>query len=305
MAASSPQGNAPWVRRYRPWLVAALIGGAAVVGWKVTRPKPAPPPKAPLTQQVTALGRLTPEGGLVTLSVPAGTAGGNEVVERWFVDEGASIRKGQTLARLSSYGQLRAALTQAESTLESTRALLPFLEISKNRGQVLYRDGAISEEELAKTSASIITKRADIEGAQAEVQKARKQLLAAEVRSPLDGNLIRIYSWPGMKETSEGLALIGRTDRMQVWAQVFQSDVPRLRIGQGASVKPESGGFTGTLRANLASIIGVVSARDLFATNANNDVNARVVLVKLNLDPADRERVARLSGLNVTVRFDP
>lgn len=305
MAASSPQGLQPWVRRNRRWLVAALIGGAAVVGWTVTRPKPAPPPKAPLTQQVTALGRLTPEGSLVKLSVPAGTVGGNEVVERWFVREGDPIRKGQVLARLSSYGQLKASLTQAESNLESTQALLPFLEISKKRGQVLYRDGAISEEEFAKTGATIITKRADIDGAQAEVARARKQLQAAEIRSPLDGNLIRIYSWPGMKETDQGLALIGRTNRMQVWAQVFQSDIPSLRIGQGATIKPESGGFTGALRANLASIIGVVSARDLFATNANNDVNARVVLVKLDLAPADRERVARLSGLNVTVRFDP
>jgi HlyD family secretion protein len=293
------------VQRYRPWLLAALIGGAAVVGWKLTRPKPAPPPKAPLLQQVTALGRLTPDGGLVTLSVPAGTVGGNEVVERWFAQEGDPIRKGQVLARMSSFGQLRATLDQAESSLVSTKALLPFLEVSKNRGQVLYRDGAISEEELAKTSASIITKRADIDGAQAEVLRARKQLQAAEIRSPLDGNLIRIYSWPGMKETSDGLALIGRTERMQVWAQVFQSDIPKLRIGQGATVLPESGGFTGPLRANLASIIGLVSARDLFATNANNDVNARVVLVKLNVEPADRERVVRLSGLNVTVRFDP
>jgi HlyD family secretion protein len=258
-----------------------------------------------LVQQVTALGRLTPQGGLVTLAVPAGTAGGNEVVERWFVEEGAEIRKDEVLARLSSYGQLSASLSQAQSNLASTKALLPFLEISKNRGQLLYRDGAISEEELAKTSASIITKRADISAAEAEVLRASKQLHAAEIRSPLDGNLIRIYSWPGMKETDQGLALVGRTGDMQVWAQVFQSDVPRLRIGQIARVTPESGGFSGSLRASLASIIGVVSARDLFATNANNDVNARVVLVKLNLDPADRERVSRLSGLNVTVRFDP
>jgi HlyD family secretion protein len=136
------------------------------------------------------------------------------------------------------------------------------------------------------------------------VDKAKRELASAEVRSPLDGNLIRIYSWPGMKETDQGLALIGRTDRMQVWAQVFQTDVNRLRIGQGATVTPESGGFSGTMRAELASIIGVVSARDLFATNANNDVNARVVLVKLNLAPDDRDRVKRLSGLNVTVRFD-
>ncbi|MCP9792985.1 DevB secretion protein [Vulcanococcus limneticus] len=305
MAATSPHRGVPRLQRYRPWLIGALLGGMAVLGWTLSRPKPAPSPKAPLVQQVTALGRLTPEGGLVKLAVPAGTSGGSEVVDRWFVGEGAPISKGQLLARLSSYGQLKAMLDQAESNLASTRALLPFLEISKSRGSELYAAGAISEEELAKASASIITKRADIVGARAAVVKARQQLNAAEIRSPLDGNLIRIYSWPGMKETDQGLALIGRTDRMQVWAQVFQSDVPKLRLGQGATVQPESGGFTGSLRADLESIIGVVSDRDLFATNANNDVNARVVLVKLNLAPADRQRVARLSSLNVTVRFDP
>ena len=305
MAASSPQRGFPWLQRSRPWLIGALIGGAALLGWKLTRPKPEPPPKAPLVQQVTALGRLTPEGDLVSLSVPAGTSGGNEVVERWFVREGDPISKGQLLARLSSYGQLRAALDQAEASLSSTRALLPFLTISQSKGKELYADGAISEEELGKANAGVIRQNAEIRGGSASVDKARRELAAAEVRSPLDGNLIRIYSWPGMKETDQGLALIGRTDRMQVWAQVFQTDVNRLRIGQSATVTPESGGFSGTLRAELASIIGVVSARDLFATNANNDVNARVVLVKLNLAPDDRERVRRLSGLNVTVRFDP
>jgi HlyD family secretion protein len=125
------------------------------------------------------------------------------------------------------------------------------------------------------------------------------------VRSPLDGTLIRIYSWPGMKETSDGLALIGRTDRMQVWAQVFQSDLPRLRIGQEATVRAESGGFQGSLRAQLKAIVGNVSQRDLFSTNGNNDVNARVVLVKLDIAPSERERVRQLSNLNVTVRFDP
>lgn len=305
MASVSPATIAKVARRHKKWLLAALVGGGLIVGWRLSQPKPIPKATAPVRQEVTALGRLTPEGGLVGLSVPAGTVGGSEVVERWFVKEGDSITKGQTLARLSSFSQLNATLIQAESALTSTKALLPFLEISKRRGEILYRDGAISEEELAKTTASILTKRADITGAEAEVMRAKKQLLAAEIQAPLDGTLIKIYSWPGMKETSDGLALIGRTGQMQVWAQVFQSDVPKLRQGQGATVKPETGSFTGTMRATLDSVVGLVSARDLFATNANNDVNARVVLVKLNLEPADRTRVERLSGLNVTVRFDP
>ena len=58
-----------------------------------------------------------------------------------------------------------------------------------------------------------------------------------------------------------------------------------------------------SINASLASIISQVSERDLFAITGNNDVNARVVLVKLDLDPADRRRVERLSGLNVIVRF--
>ena len=305
MASVSPATIAKVARRHKKWLLAALVGVGVIVGWRLSQPKPIPKATAPVRQEVTALGRLTPEGGLVGLSVPAGTVGGSEVVERWFVKEGDSVTKGQTLARLSSFSQLNATLIQAESALTSTKALLPFLEISKKRGEILYRDGAISEEELAKTTASILTKRADITGAEAEVMRAKKQLLAAEIQAPLDGTLIKIYSWPGMKETSDGLALIGRTGQMQVWAQVFQSDVPKLRPGQGATVKPETGSFTGTMRATLDSVVGLVSARDLFATNANNDVNARVVLVKLNLEPADRTRVERLSGLNVTVRFDP
>jgi HlyD family secretion protein len=108
-----------------------------------------------------------------------------------------------------------------------------------------------------------------------------------------------------MKESAEGLAIIGRTDRMQVWAQVFQTDVNRLVIGQHATITAESGGFQGKLQAKLKSIIGIVSERDLFSIAGNNDVNARVILVKLDLEPSDISRVTRLSGLNVTVRFDP
>lgn len=303
MAVSKSKQNPIGLLRSRPWLVILVAGGLGVFGWNSLKPKPVPKPQAPIVQQVTALGRLIPEGGLVNLAIPAGTAGGNEVVERWFVGEGEPIRKGQILARLSSYQQLKAALTQAEASLKATKSLLPFLIISQDKGKELFGEGAVSEEEFGKAQASVISRQADIQGSQAAVKEARFRLQSAEIKSPLDGTLIRIFSWPGMKETSDGLALIGRTDKMQVWAQVFQSDIKRLRIGQAATVIPESGGFTGSLEANVRSVIGNVSDRDLFATNSNNDVNARVVLVKLDIAEADQAKVRRLSGMNVTVRF--
>ena len=139
--------------------------------------------------------------------------------------------------------------------------------------------------------------------AKAAVEQARSQLATAEVRSPLNGRLIRIYSWPGMKQSEEGLAVIGRTNSMQVWAQVFQTDVNRLRIGQVAVVTAETGGFDGEIQATLKSIIGRVSQKDLFSAAANNDVNARVVLVKLDIDQKFQKELSNLSGLNVIVRF--
>jgi CarD family transcriptional regulator len=51
--------------------------------------------------------------------------------------------------------------------------------------------------------------------------------------------------------------------------------------------------------------VAKINSGDLISIAGNNDVNARVVLVKLNLEPADISKVTRLSGLNVTVRFDP
>ena len=283
--------------------IIAGVAAAGAISFKFLKPQPSQPPVASQTRQVTALGRLIPEGSLTPLSIPAGTAGGNEVVDQWFVQESDAIQKGQVLVRLSSFNELRSAVTQAEAKLVSIGALLPFLKISQNRGQKLFQDGAISEEELAKTTASILEKQADISAAKASLEQARSQLASSEVRSPIDGRIIRIYSWPGMKQTEEGLAVIGRTDSMQVWAQVFQTDINQLSIGETATVTAETGGFEGELQATLKSIIGQVSQRDLFAIAANNDVNARVILVKLDIDPGFQKELSKLSGLNVIVRF--
>lgn len=305
MPAPRLQGGLQRLNRKRSWLLAVLLGCGAFGLWVVSRPKPAPKPAAPLVSRVTALGRLTPAGGIVELSIPAGSVGGSEVVSKWLVSEGDPIRKGQVLARLSSWDQLEASVREAQTQVKAAEALLPSLKFSQNRARELFRDGGISEQELGALQANVTSKSFDIKSANATLDRARTALAAAEVRSPLDGRLIRIYSWPGMKETDNGLAIIGRTGRMQVWAQVFQTDINRLRIGQQAEVTPETGGFIGPLKARLASVIGQVSDRDIFATSGNNDVNARVVLVKLDLEPLTQPQLERLSGLNVIVRFLP
>jgi HlyD family secretion protein len=272
------------------------------------------------------------------------------------VPEGAEVRRGQLLGLLSSWYELEQSRQQAEAQvlldrakleqvvagartgerakavadLQAEQVVLPYLEISQNKSVQLFKEGAISEEELGKARSALAQGQAriqalrggvkdaltvrpvDIQVARSQLQvseaglgQAIKQLENAEIRSPLDGRLLRIYSWPGMKETDQGLAQLGRVTEMQVWAQVFQTDIPRVRPGQRATIWAESGGFNGQLQATVNEITGEISNRDIFSINANNNVNARVVLVRLNLSPTDSKRLAKLTGLNVNVRFAP
>ena len=259
---------------------------------------------APLKRSITALGRLTPRGGNVQLAVPAGVSGGNQIVTQWMVEEGDAISEGQILAYLSSYQELSTAVESAKENLRLTQSLLPYLETSRRKAEELLERGSLSKEEYTRTITTLKTRKSEVLTNKAELQRAKKNLESSIVSSPLDGKLIKIYSWPGMKPTDDGLALAARTSDMQVWAQVFQTDIKNISQGQRATVKAESGGFKGVLNAEVRSIIGEVSERDLFAINGSNDINARVILVKLDLDPEDRPKVQQLSGLNVTVTFE-
>ena len=284
--------------------VIGLVAVTAFGATQCTQKKEETKQVAPLERRITALGRLTPRGGNVKLAVPAGVSGGNQIVTKWMVEEGDTISEGQTLAYLSSYQELSTAIESAEENLRLSRSLLPFLEISRKKAKELLNRGSLSQEEYTKTITALKTRKSEVLTNEAELQRARNNLDSSIVKSPLNGQLIKIYSWPGMKPTDDGLALAARTSDMQVWAQVFQTDIGEISQGQLATVKAESGGFDGELNATVRSIIGEVSERDLFAVSGSNDINARVVLVKLDLEPSDRSRVKQLSGLNVTVTFE-
>jgi len=283
-----------------------LVAGACFVGaaiWSQTRPKPTPATHNETARQVTALGRLTPKNGLTKLSVPAGVTGGNEIVTEWLVQEGAEIEKGQLLAKLSSYNQLQASVAEAQQRLKLSQDLLPYWQISEQKAKAALKKGVISEEEYVSTKTQLASKSSNVATDRTALIKAKSDLSSALVASPVKGRLIKIYSWPGMKETSDGLGLVGNTGEMQVWSQVFQTDINRIRVGQRAQVRAESGGFKGALGATVNAIVGQVSERDIFAVDGSNDVNARVILVKLDIDPGDRLKTTNLSGLNVLVSF--
>lgn len=146
----------------------------------------------------------------------------------------------------------------------------------------------------------------DIQVAEAELQSAIatvKQRLAdyelTAIRSPINGQILDVNVRPGEVVGTNGIADIGKTDQMYVVAEVYETDIQKVRIGQPAVIN--SPAFTGELQGRVSQIGLQVDKQDVFDVNPKADTDNKVVDVKIRLKPEDSKKVADLTNLQVQV----
>ncbi|MBA4107103.1 MAG: hemolysin D [Pirellula sp.] len=142
-----------------------------------------------------------------------------------------------------------------------------------------------------------------IAAAQASLAMARAELEMTEVRAPIDGRILKICVRPGERIGDDGMLEIGDTSEMYAVAEVYEADLPRVRLGQPAAVKL----FTGAgeaMQGEVAEIGMVVGKKDVLANDPVADTDARVVEVRVRLKPEDARVVERLSNARVEVTID-
>lgn len=134
---------------------------------------------------VVALGRVQPEGGIVSVALPQGA--GDARVEQILVDEGDIVAEGAVLAVLDSLALYESALTSAESTLAVRRAALAQARVQVEATEAELRAQsrgaeatlAAAERELARASSLFgrgATTQAIREDAERAVDAARADL---------------------------------------------------------------------------------------------------------------------------------
>lgn len=154
----------------------------------------------------------------------------------------------------------------------------------------------------------------DVEIAQAELQQAliqvqqrRAELDDTLVRVPIAGQILKINTRVGERvNVEEGIALLGQTKQMYAIAEVYETDIVRVKLGQKAVISSEYGGFKGEISGKVAHVGLQVNTTELNADEENptNDINARVVEVKIRVDPKDSPKVAALTGMQVRLKID-
>lgn len=145
---------------------------------------------------------------------------------------------------------------------------------------------------------------AEVENAIATLKKAEADLELAYVRSPISGQVLKINTYPG--ETiaeGNGILDIGKTTEMVVIAEVYESEINQVRLGQTATIRSETGAFNGELEGEVSQIGLQIGKKDVLDTDPAADVDSRVVEVEILLNPEDSDRVSNLTYSKVIVKI--
>jgi HlyD family secretion protein len=300
---------AQWLKR--PWLLAGgalvllLALGALLRGKPAARPRPAPAPAQVRPEGVSALGRLEPAGDVRKLAAPITGMGGSPRITELLVQEGDRVQQGQVLASFDNRPGLLADQSLLQTRIANLSQQLTLLERDTRRYRGLAKGGATPTGDLDNREIKLIALRGDLAQARAQLTKVQADLQLSELRAPMAGTVLRITSRPGERPDASGILELGATDRMEAVAEVYESDIDRVRVGQSVRLTSENGGFTGTLQARVLRISPQVRQRQVLSTDPTGDADARVVEVRLELDASAAAKVRDLAGLKVIARFTP
>lgn len=142
---------------------------------------------------------------------------------------------------------------------------------------------------------------ADVERAIAAKEKAQAEFDLSYVKAPLDGQILKVVSRQGERVANEGIVELGRTQQMYVTAEVYETDVGRLRPGLRATIT--SPAFQGNLEGTVDRIGKQIGKKDVLNTDPAADTDARVVEVKIRLTPESSQKVTDFTNLQVEVKI--
>ena len=282
----------PQTKHHLAWLVAAgaLLLGA---GGLYLRPSPsgaealpavaAAPPPGPIG--VSARGRIEPVDGILRIAGPASLTG--EVVARLLVDEGDRVAAGQLLATLDTEPMLQASVQEVEAQLRNA-------EHEFGRSRELNVGRVASDADRDRWEMRVAVARAQLARARAELERAR-------VVAPAAGLVLDVHARPRERIGPEGILELARVDRMYAIAEVYETDVGRLRQGQRARVA--SPALPAPLTGQVEWVRPKVEKQGEIGTDPAARKDARVIEVKVLLD--DAAAAAAFTNLQVEVEIEP
>jgi len=171
------------------------------------------------------------------------------LIEELYVDEGDTVKAGQALARMDA-GDLRDREQELLANLRSAEAELQRSASELRRNEPLYRQGAISLNDLNRFRADEEVKRMAVNAARQRLEQRQVEEAELIVRAPFSGVISQRFADPGafVTPTTTASASAGATSSsivelsqgLEVLAKVPESDLGRLSPGLPATVRVDA-----------------------------------------------------------------
>jgi RND family efflux transporter MFP subunit len=203
------------------------------------------------TAAETNLPRVVSASGTVSAweEVPVGAETGGLVATAVYVDEGQYVRQGQPLVQLND-ALLRAQLRQQQAAVQTAEANLARDDAALARSQELKERGFLSQASLDTALANQRASAANLAAARASLAETQTRLSQATIRAPVSGLISsRSVTRGQIVQAGNELFRMVRDGRLELDAQVPETDIPLLRAGMTATVSSDQAGETsGTIR---------------------------------------------------------
>ncbi|MES1026508.1 ABC exporter membrane fusion protein [Gloeocapsa sp. BRSZ] len=232
----------------------------------------------------------------------------NAAIARWR----SEVRNAN--AEYNRFGQLYQQGAVAASSLDSKRLIAETAQAQLDEAQQTQSktiESLQAQLQQARATLNQISevRPVDIQAAQSEVEeaiasvnRARTDLAQAYIKAPKSGQILKIHARVGEKISDSGIADLAQTDTMLVIAEVYQTDISKVKPGQTAIVTSEA--INGELQGVVSHVGLQVDRQNVFSNQPGENLDRRVVEVKIRLNPTDSQQVAKLTNLQVQTAIE-
>lgn len=197
----------------------------------------------------------------------------------------------------SERDQKQLVLQTAQRSLQEAQAVANRLQAVQSPELVSARARLNQIAEVRPVDVKVA--QANINQARASVKQAQARLDQAYVKAPRSGVVLDIYARPGEGVGTDGILELGQTQQMYAVAEVYQSDVRKIQMGQPVKVSSEA--LPQTLTGTVDRISTKVRRQTIINTDPSENIDARVVEVYVKLDDHSSQQAAQFTNLQVNV----
>ncbi|MDB9360723.1 ABC exporter membrane fusion protein [Nodularia spumigena CS-588/02] len=218
----------------------------------------------------------------------------------------------------SLFDSKRLSLNTAKQQLSQAQAVLNQINSTASRelaeAQVtLTRINATGNKQISEAQATlnsiaeirpvdIAAAKSEVENAIATLKQMQTNLGSTSIIAPIAGQILKIHTRVGEKISDSGVADLAQTEQMIAVAQVYQTDISKVKLGQSAVITSQA--FPGELRGTVSQIGLQVNRQNVFSNQPGENLDSRVIDVKIRLHPDDSKKVAGLTNLQVQTAIE-